>query len=646
MHHRVRALFRSAVRQLRRNDQIALVLDRQERGRDARQSVDSHRDEREREDDHQAGAARHCADKPGVSVLQPPVDRVEAAREKVAPPVRPARPEPQRGLRGLQGQGVDGADEGGGGDDQRELPVELSGEPRQESRGNEHGHQHQRDAEDRTGEIVHRPSGGLAAGQPTLDVTRDAFDNDDRVVDHDADRQHQGEQRREIDRKTQRRHRGEGADQRDRHRGRGHEHRPPVLQEDQDDDQHQDRRLDQRPVDLENGGPHEYCRVVGDHVLEPLGEACRQLVHLRLHLVGDLDGVGFRQERDGDSGGRPAVEVERLAVGLSAELDAADVADSGDLSAIGGIDLDDDVLELRRVVEPALEVERILKVLAFRRGRRADLPCGDFLTLLLDDVDHVLRHEAARLKQVRVQPDAHGVLPGAEHRHVAHAVEPTQFVLHVDDGVVRQEQAVEATVGRDKPDEFEDRGRLLLGRHALDLHLGRKRGQRDGHPVLDQDLRQIGVCADREGDRQGVGAVVGARRLHVDHVLHAVDVLLDRQGDGVDKGPCAGAGIARRDLHGRWDDVRILCVGQLNKRHEADEHDHQRNHVGENRPFDEEARNRARAAGRRLRRFPGGIGLPGHLCAGSAAPAPPEGSGATDASVVRSGWTFAPGKAR
>ena len=51
-----------------------------------------------------------------------------------------------------------------------------------------------------------------------------------------------------------------------------------------------------------------------------------------------------------------AVEIERFAVGLGAELNAADVADSGDLSAICGIYLDDDVLEFRRIVEAASEV--------------------------------------------------------------------------------------------------------------------------------------------------------------------------------------------------------------------------------------------------------------------------------------------------
>ncbi len=200
-------------------------------------------------------------------------------------------------------------------------------------------------------------------------------------------------------------------------------------------------------------------------------------------------------------------------------------------------------------------------------------------------------------------------------------MEAAKFVLHVDDGVVRQEQAVEAAVGRDQPDEFEDRGRLLLGRHALDLHFLRKRGQGDRHPVLDEDLRLVGVRADRERDRQSVSAVVGARRLHVDHVLDAVDLLLDRQGDGIDQRPGAGAGVARRDLHGRRDDVGILRVRQPEERDEADQHDDQRDHVGEHRPLDEEARDGAGAPERRAAGLAGRIVLPRvHFGAGSAAP--------------------------
>ena len=50
------------------------------------------------------------------------------------------------------------------------------------------------------------------ARMPALDVVRRALDHDDGVVDDDADRQHEAEQRRQVDREAERRHGGEGAD--------------------------------------------------------------------------------------------------------------------------------------------------------------------------------------------------------------------------------------------------------------------------------------------------------------------------------------------------------------------------------------------------------------------------------------------------
>jgi hypothetical protein len=202
-----------------------------------------------------------------------------------------------------------------------------------------------------------------------------------------------------------------------------------------------------------------------------------------------------------------------------------------------------------------------------------------------------------RLKQVGVHPDAHGVLPGTEDRHVADAVKASQFILNIDDGVVREEQAVEAAFRRNQRDEFENGGRLLGRRHALGLDLLRQRREGGGDLVLDQDLRFVGVGADREGDDQGIGAVVRARRLHVEHVFDTVDLLLDRQGDGVDKSHGARAGVACRHLHGGRDDVRILGAWQLYEGDQADEDEHQREHVGEHRAIDEKARNHVRPPG-------------------------------------------------
>ena len=139
-----------------------------------------------------------------------------------------------------------------------------------------------------------------------------------------------------------------------------------------------------------------------------------------------------------------------------------------DAAALVG--LDDDLLELGDVVELAVHVDRILERLPLRHRRQADLAGAGRAALQVDGVDHVLRHQPARLQLLRIEPDADGVLAGAEHGDAADAVEAGDLVEQVDGGVVRQEQAVVAPVGRGERDDLEDRGRLLVGLHALLLH--------------------------------------------------------------------------------------------------------------------------------------------------------------------------------
>ena len=64
----------------------------------------------------------------------------------------------------------------------------------------------------------------------------DRLDDDDRVVDDEADREHQPEERQRVDREAEQREDDEGADERHRHRQHRDERGAPVLQEQEDDD--------------------------------------------------------------------------------------------------------------------------------------------------------------------------------------------------------------------------------------------------------------------------------------------------------------------------------------------------------------------------------------------------------------------------
>ena len=166
---------------------------------------------------------------------------------------------------------------------------------------------------------------------------------------------------------------------------------------------------------------------------------------------------------------------------------------------------------------------------------------------------------AVRLRDghlLRIEPEPHAVVALAEVGDVAHARQPRQLVAELDRGVVAQVEVVAAAVGREQVDDHQHAGRLLLHRHAAALdQVGQDRlGQR--HAVLHQHLGHVQVGAQLEGDRQRVGAVVGALRRHVEHVLDAVDLLLDRRGHRVGHHLGVGAGIDGRDLDRRRRDLR------------------------------------------------------------------------------------------
>ena len=70
-------------------------------------------------------------------------------------------------------------------------------------------------------------------------------------------------------------------------------------------------------------------------------------------------------------------------------------------------------------------------------------------------------------------------------------------------------------------------GRLLLDRYADALHLLRQPRHRDRDAVLHQHLRLVDIGPGFEDDVNLRRAVAGRLRHHVDHVVDAVDLLLD-----------------------------------------------------------------------------------------------------------------------
>ena len=198
------------------------------------------------------------------------------------------------------------------------------------------------------------------------------------------------------------------------------------------------------------------------------------------------------------------------------------------------------------------------------------------------------REQPAQLHLLRIEPDPHGVLPGAEDVDGADARQPRNLVQQVQRREIGQEQAVMPRPVGGQRDDLEDRGRALVGLHALRLDDGGQLRQRRRDPVLHQDLRLVGIGPDPEGHGQRVEPVAGAGRGHVDHVLDAVDLLLDRQRDLARDHGRAGAGIAGADLHRRRHDIGILRHRQPQQRHQPEDDGQDRDDIRQDRPLDEE----------------------------------------------------------
>ena len=271
---------------------------------------------------------------------------------------------------------------------------------------------------------------------------------------------------------------------------------------------------------------------------------------------------------------------------LGAELDARDVLQP-DEAALGR-GLNDDLPELARILEAALSRDRELE----RGIRRCRLlpqgAAGNLDVLLLDRLDHFARRHAEGCELLGIEPDAQGILPLAEDDEIAHAVEAQEDVAHVVAGIVRDVELIVGAVRREHVHDHHQVGRALERRHPEASHLFRQARRGDRDPVLDQHLSIVEIGAELERDRQRHGAVARGIGRHVEHVLDAVDLLLQRRRDGGGDRLRIRSRIARPNHDGRRCDVGILRDRQSGIGDAADDQEERRQDRCEDRPIDEE----------------------------------------------------------
>ena len=398
-------------------EHAALVLLRQEILLEREIRFHHRADRSQRHDHHQESVAQRPVESASVSVGEP----VEAAFERVEErAVLDAfeRLEDARGHGRRKCQGDERRDDHRAGDGDGELNEQPSGCAFLEGQGREDGDEGDGDGDDREADFFHSFEGGLHGGQALFHVAIDRLEDDDGVVHHHTDAQHQRQHGEDVDRVAEQIKDGESADDRDRDGDRRNDGRAEIAQKDEDNQHHQQERHAQRSPDLADGPLDIHASVIR----HPQFAAGRQRridrLNLRPDRLGDADRVGFglfdhAEEHAGFAGG-----AGDGAVILDAFLGAADVphADHG-----GAVGAQHQIVVFVGRLELAAGLDGHLAVQVL------DPTTGQLDVLLAQGAFHVKDGDSSGSHFFRVQPEAHGeaFLPADDDRGDAgHALEP------------------------------------------------------------------------------------------------------------------------------------------------------------------------------------------------------------------------------
>ena len=260
------------------------------------------------------------------------------------------------------------------------------------------------------------------------------FKDNDGVVNHDADGQHQAEQGQSIDGVTESEHARERT-----HNGHGHgdarnQCGSPVLQEEEDDQEDQDHGFHEGMHHFVDGSADEVVRVNRDEQFHAFGKVLLQLVQFGEHAVARGDGVCAGQKPGTAGHGTHVVIPAVNGIVLTAQFHAGYILDENPRGIFTGFD--DNVLEVLHFGQTPLGVELPGEERSLRRGGIAETSGRELRVLLLNGRSHIRDGDAELCHLVRVEPDTHRVVVAAEELGKTDAFHAFQLIDDVYRSVV------------------------------------------------------------------------------------------------------------------------------------------------------------------------------------------------------------------
>ncbi len=314
------------------------------------------------------------ARKPRVLVKPPLIalpQSVEYPVEEGGKPARlgPGRFQQARTHHRRQGERDDAGDDDRTREGEREFAKQRAGQTGDKANWRIDRGKRDRHRNHRRGDLVRALQGRVARGHPLFHVAIDIFNDDDRVVHDETDRQHEREQGQEVQRIAKREKNCHHADERKRN-GHDRDNRRAQIAEEKenhhDDDQ---RRFAKRLFDFSDRGTDEFRRVIGDGGVEPGGKLRLEFRKSLADIVDHIEGVRRRGRVNADEDSLETFESGGRIDRLRAEFDIGYVAEPYQRVAACR---DDQLAEGLRGIERGLGIDAGLDEIALdlaRRGR-------------------------------------------------------------------------------------------------------------------------------------------------------------------------------------------------------------------------------------------------------------------------------------
>ena len=325
-------------------------------------------------------------------------------------------------------------------DRKSKLFVEDTHDPAQKSNRYENRSQNDRYADNRALYLLHRSDSRLFRAEVVIaHFIFDGFDDDDRIIDDQADSQDHCEKRQGIDGESEKQEGGKGTEERYRNRDHRDERGSPVLQENVHDQCYDEERFDEGMHDLFDGGIDEVRVIRADDIGHIIREALRIFFQLLLDRPQSFERIRIIGQREGEDRRLMSRRTGNEAVVLCTKLDTGHILQAEHGAVIIGTKYDiaefllrhktalrrDDVLEGGILIDRSAGNVTGRDLLILRRNGRNDLARGDL----------VLRHLR------RIHPDAHRKVR-TKFLYVADALDGLQLIQVVHREIVLQEDVI------------------------------------------------------------------------------------------------------------------------------------------------------------------------------------------------------------